>query len=124
MSNTPIEATETSGRQRLDGSSDFSNESGFWELRLYVAGQTKRSIAAIANLRQICDEHLCGRYRIDVIDLIVSPQLAKGDKIVAIPTLVRTLPAPIRQIIGDLSNTDRVLVGLDITAMKRMPKDQ
>lgn len=88
-------------------------ESG-WELRLYVAGQTQKSLAAIANLHKICDEHLKGRYRIDVIDLIKQPQLAAGDQILAVPTLVRNLPPPLRRIIGDLSNTERVLVGLDI----------
>ena len=83
-------------------------------LRLYVAGQTPRSIAALANLERICEEHLQGRYAIEVIDLLVSPQLAKGDQIVAVPTLVRTLPEPIRHIIGDLSNEEKVLVGLDV----------
>jgi circadian clock protein KaiB len=85
-----------------------------WELRLYVAGQTPRSIAAFANLKRICEEHLNGRYSIEVIDLIENPQLARGDQILAIPTLVRKLPEPVRKIIGDLSNTERVLVGLDI----------
>ena len=86
----------------------------FWELRLYVAGQTTKSIAAFANLKKICDEHLKGRYRIEVIDLLQNPALAKGDQILAIPTLVRKLPEPVRKIIGDLSNTERVLVGLDL----------
>ncbi len=85
-----------------------------WELRLYVAGQTTKSVAAFANLKKICEEHLCGKYRIEVIDLLKNPQLAKGDQILAIPTLVRKLPVPVRKIIGDLSNTVRVLVGLDI----------
>ena len=83
-------------------------------LRLYVAGQTPRSITAFANLRRICEEHLAGRYQIEVIDLIQNPQLARGDQILAVPTLVRRLPEPVRKIIGDLSNHDRVLVGLDI----------
>jgi circadian clock protein KaiB len=83
-------------------------------LRLYIAGQTLRSTAAFANLKRICEEHLAGRYQIEVIDLIQSPQLAQGDQILAVPTLVRRLPEPIRKIIGDLSNTERVLVGLDI----------
>jgi circadian clock protein KaiB len=83
-------------------------------LRLYIAGQTPRSTAAFANLKRICEAHLAGRYRIEVIDLIQSPQLAQGDQILAVPTLVRRLPEPIRKIIGDLSNTERVLVGLDI----------
>jgi len=85
-----------------------------YELRLYVAGQTPRSLQAFANLTKICEEFLTGRYRIEIIDLMEKPQLAKGDQILAIPTLVRTLPEPIRKIIGDLSNTERVLVGLDI----------
>jgi circadian clock protein KaiB len=89
-----------------------------WELRLYVAGQTARSLAAFANLKKICEEHLAGKYRIEVIDLLVSPQLAAGDQIVAIPTLVRTLPEPLRKIIGDLSDTERVLVGLQLRPRK------
>ena len=85
-----------------------------WELRLYVAGQTTKSLAAFANLKAICEEHLAGKYRIEVIDLMENPQLARGDQILAIPTLVRSLPEPMRRIIGDLSNTERVLVGLDL----------
>ena len=85
-----------------------------WELRLYVAGQTTKSLAAFANLKAICEQHLAGKYRIEVIDLMENPQLARGDQILAIPTLVRSLPAPMRKIIGDLSNTQRVLVGLDL----------
>jgi circadian clock protein KaiB len=85
-----------------------------WMLRLYVAGQTVKSIIARANLYKICEEYLPDRYHIDVIDLLESPQLAKGDQIFAIPTLVRNLPTPIKKIIGDLSNTERVLIGLDI----------
>jgi circadian clock protein KaiB len=86
----------------------------FFELRLYVAGQTPRSIDAFANLKKICEENLKGKYNIEVIDLLKNPQLARGDQILAIPTLVRKLPQPIKKIIGDLSNTERVLVGLDI----------
>ena len=86
----------------------------FWELRLYVAGTTPKSLAAFANLKRICEEHLAGRYTIEVIDLCKQPTLARGHQILAIPTLVRKLPEPIRKIIGDLSNTERVLVGLDI----------
>lgn len=85
-----------------------------WELRLYVAGQTAKSLQAFSNLKRICEEHLAGEYRIEVIDLLKNPQLAKGDQILAIPTLVRKLPEPVRKIIGDLSNTERVLVGLDL----------
>ncbi|MGI4884638.1 MAG: circadian clock KaiB family protein [Janthinobacterium lividum] len=85
-----------------------------WELRLYVAGQTAKSVAALANLRRYCEEHLEGMYTLEVIDLLQHPQLAEGDQILAIPTLVRKVPAPLRRIIGDLSNEERVLVGLDI----------
>lgn len=85
-----------------------------WTLRLYVAGQTPKSRTAFANLKKICEEHLAGQYTIEVIDLIENPKLARGDQIFAVPTLVRRLPPPIKKIIGDLSNTERVLVGLDI----------
>ena len=85
-----------------------------WHLRLYVAGQTTKSLRALANLQQLCENHLAGKYHIEVIDLLQQPMLAKGDQILAIPTLVRRLPTPVRKIIGDLSNTDRVLVGLDL----------
>jgi circadian clock protein KaiB len=85
-----------------------------WNLRLYVAGQTPRSLTAFKNLKDLCEEYLQGKYQIEVIDLMVNPTLARGDQILAIPTLVRKLPEPIRKIIGDLSNTERVLVGLDI----------
>ena len=85
-----------------------------WRLRLYVAGNTPNSIAAFANLKEICEKHLGGRYQIEVVDLLENPTLAKGDQIVAIPTLVRKLPYPVKKIIGDLSNRERVLVGLDL----------
>jgi circadian clock protein KaiB len=91
-----------------------SDDPGLWELRLYVAGQTPRSIAAFGNLKRICEEHLHGRYHIEVINLIENPKLARDDQIVAIPTLVRKLPDPIRKIIGDLSDTERTLVGLQL----------
>jgi circadian clock protein KaiB len=87
---------------------------GFFDLRLYVAGQTARSLTALSNLRAICEEHLEGRYRIEVIDLLENPQLARGDQILALPTLVRKLPEPIRKLVGDLSDTERALVGLDL----------
>ncbi|MES1182612.1 MAG: circadian clock KaiB family protein [Myxococcales bacterium] len=87
-----------------------------WELRLYVAGQTPRCVEAFSHLRRICDEHLEGRYSIEVIDLLKNPTLAAGDQIIAIPTLVRKLPRPMKKIIGDLSNTERVLVGLNLKA--------
>jgi circadian clock protein KaiB len=89
-----------------------------WVLRLYVAGQTPRSLTAFANLKRICEERLQGRYTIEVIDLSERPQLAREDQILAVPTLVRRLPVPIRHIIGDLSNTERVLVGLDLIPRK------
>ena len=87
---------------------------GSYRLRLYVAGQTTKSLVAMANLKRVCEEHLAGRYEIEVIDLLKNPSLAAGDQILAIPTLVRRLPAPLKRIIGDLSNTEKVLVGLDI----------
>ncbi len=86
------------------------------ELRLYIAGQTRKSVAALANLRRLCDEHLSGEYRIEIIDLMENPEQAQRDQILAIPTLVRRLPPPLKRIIGDLSNSERVLVGLDVRA--------
>jgi circadian clock protein KaiB len=85
-----------------------------WYLRLYVAGETPRAAKALANLKRICEEHLAGRYQIEVVDLLKNPRLAAGDQILAVPTLVRRLPAPLKKIIGDLSNEERVLVGLDL----------
>jgi len=85
-----------------------------WNLRLYVAGKTPKSLTAFANLKKICEEHLAGQYTIEIVDLLENPQLAHGDQILAIPTLVRKLPTPIKKIIGDLSNTERTLVGLDL----------
>ncbi|MEJ2649759.1 MAG: circadian clock KaiB family protein [Sedimentisphaerales bacterium] len=90
------------------------SETEIWELRLYVAGQTAKAVTAFANLKRICEEHLAGKYSIEIIDLLKKPQLARGDQILAVPTLVRKLPEPVRKIIGDLSNTERVLVGLDL----------
>jgi circadian clock protein KaiB len=89
-------------------------ENSRWQLRLYVAGQTPKSIVAFTNLKKLCETHLAGRYEIEVIDLLKNPKLAAGDQILAIPTLVRKLPTPVRKIIGDLSNEHRVLVGLDV----------
>ncbi len=89
-----------------------------WELRLYVAGVTPKSVEAFANLKKICEEHLAGKYHIEVIDLLENPRLARGDQILAIPTLVRQLPPPIKKIIGDLSDTERVLVGLNLKQLK------
>ena len=111
MKTTPSKKLrKASGRlnQSVDG------DSARWNLRLYVAGQTPRSLTAFKNLKDICEEYLKGQYHIEVIDLMENPTLARGDQILAIPTLVRKLPQPIRKIIGDLSNTERVLVGLDI----------
>ena len=96
-----------------------ADEAEIWNLRLYVAGQTPRSLAAIGNLRRICQEHLAGRCSVEVIDLIEHPQLAAGDQILAVPTLVRRLPPPLKRIIGDLSSTERVLVGLDLRPAPR-----
>jgi circadian clock protein KaiB len=85
-----------------------------WKLRLYVAGQTPKSLAAFANLKRICEEHLAGRYQIEVVDLLKQPELAQMDQIIALPTLVRRLPQPIKRIVGDLSNSERVVVGMNL----------
>ena len=92
----------------------------YYELRLYVAGKTTKSVAALRNLRQYCEEHLKGQYSLEVIDLLENPQLAEGDQILAIPTLVKKVPEPVRKIIGDLSNEEKVLVGLDIRPRQRL----
>jgi len=105
-------ATETKRLKKNRGESKEEIES--WELRLYVAGQTPKSMEAFSNLKKLCEERLQGQYRIEVIDLLENPALAKGDQIFAIPTLVRRLPVPIKKIIGDLSNKERVLVGLNL----------
>ena|SRR5215475_4537049 len=105
-----IEQTETLARRNAC----VPSQNKQWQLHLYVAGQTPRCLAAFANLKKLCEEHMNGDYYIEIIDLIQQPQLAKGDQILAIPTLVRKLPEPVRKIIGDLSNTERVLVGLDL----------
>jgi circadian clock protein KaiB len=89
-----------------------------WNMRLYVAGQSSKCIAAVKNLNRFCEEHLAGRYRIEVVDLLENPRLARDHQIVAIPTLVRKLPEPLRRIVGDLSNTERMLVGLDLEAVE------
>ncbi len=98
---------------------DIDNAGTEYNLRLYVAGQTPKSLAAIANLKRICEEHLAGRYKIEVIDLVETPQLAAGDQIVAIPTLVRRLPPPLKRMIGDLSNSEKVIVGLDLKPIRK-----
>jgi len=97
-----------------NGSDGSKRDGDVWQLRLYVAGQTTKSMTAFANLKRICEQYRPGKYKIEVVDLLKDPALARGDQILAIPTLVRKLPEPIRKIIGDLSNTERVLVGLDI----------
>ncbi len=104
------------GRKQRPGTEykDETPDEEVWNLRLYVAGQTAKSIKAFANLKKICEEHLAGKYTIEVIDLSANPRLAKGDQILALPTLVRRLPPPLRKIIGDLSDSERVLVGLDL----------
>ena len=109
---TPAKRRRASNNGRVTETD--SNDSARWNLRLYVAGQTPRSLSAFKNLKEICEEYLKGKYHIEVVDLMENPTLARGDQILAVPTLVRKLPQPIRKIIGDLSNTERVLVGLDI----------
>ncbi len=111
MSATP---TRKKSSPRTAGSRRRASKPEVYKLRLYVAGQTPRWVTAFANLKKICEEYLAGQYQIEVIDLLENPQLAQGDQILAIPTLVRKLPEPVRKIIGDLSNTERVLVGLDL----------
>lgn len=97
-----------------------SSAKDIWDLRLYIAGQSPKSVAAFANLKKLCEQHLQGRYRIEIIDLLAHPQLAAGDQIVAIPTLVRKLPEPLRKIVGDLSNTERTLVGLQLRPANKL----
>ena len=104
----------SSGKKSISKKVTLDVRPAKWRLRLYVAGNTANSIAAFANLKEICEVHLGGRYQIEVVDLLENPTLAKGDQIVAIPTLVRRLPHPVKKIIGDLSNRERVLVGLDL----------
>jgi len=104
-----------SGAPQAGNANDAHGDSEItYDLRLYIAGETPRSKAALSNLRRICEEHLAGRYRIEIIDLMKAPQLARDHQILAVPTLVRKLPEPLRRIVGDLSNTERALVGLDI----------
>ena len=110
-----------SSGKRTGTSKSAGSEAGeeIWELRLYVAGRTARASTALANLKKICEEHLSGRYRLEIVDLLQNPTLARGDQILAVPTLVRRLPPPMKKIIGDLSNTERVLVGLNLRPFKR-----
>jgi circadian clock protein KaiB len=100
--------------KNLDSKKTNTKARTSYKLRLYVAGQTPNAVSALENLKKICEEHLKGRYTIEVVDLLLTPQLAAGDQILAVPTLVRKLPEPVKKIIGDLSNTERVLVGLDL----------
>jgi len=102
-------AVKNAGRAEMD----------VWELRLYIAGETGKSAAAIANLQRLCEEHLAGRYKVEVVDLLKNPQLARGDQIIAVPTLVRKLPDPVRKIVGDLSNEEKALVGLQLRPASR-----
>jgi circadian clock protein KaiB len=96
-----------------------SSDIDFWNLRLYVAGQSAKCVAAVRNLNKFCEEHLAGRYRIEIIDLLENPRLARDDQILAIPTLVRKLPEPLRKVVGDLSNAERMLVGFDLRPAPR-----
>jgi circadian clock protein KaiB len=110
----PGKSKTNAGKKRASAAAGDRAAPAKWRLRLYVAGNTPNSIAAFANLKAICEKHLGGRYQLEVVDLLENPMLAKGDQIVAIPTLVRRLPHPVKKIIGDLSNRERVLVGLDL----------
>jgi circadian clock protein KaiB len=106
-------------RKRPNGHAPKEEAPEQWELRLYVAGQSPKSVAAFTNLKRLCEEHVPGRYHIEVIDLTLTPKLARDDQIIAIPTMVRKFPEPIRKIIGDLSDTERTLVGLNLKAASR-----
>jgi circadian clock protein KaiB len=110
----PVKRATTKASRKTGAPNGKKTAQPHWDLRLYVAGQTPRSLQALNNLKRICEEHLGGNYRVKIIDLLKKPQLAAGDQILAIPTLVRAIPKPARKIIGDLSNTERVLVGLDV----------
>lgn len=107
-------SSKTKTQKSPDAAAEDNGQAGRVELRLYIAGQTPRSVAALKNLRKICDEYMPEKYELKVIDLLKEPQLARGDQIVAVPTVVKNLPVPIRKLIGDLSSTERVLVGLDL----------
>lgn len=111
-----MEKTKKNTRVFQEPETEASGE--IWKLRLYVAGQTPNSLTAFENLKKICEQHLEGKYQIEVIDLFLNPQLAKGDQIIAVPTLIRHLPTPVKKIIGNLSNTEKVLIGLDLRKVK------
>ena len=115
---THVSASRAGGRAAKPSPAAQDKPVAEWQLRLYVAGQTAKSAAAFDNLKRVCETHLAGRYSIEVIDLLVNPRLAAGDQILAVPTLVRKFPEPIRKIIGDLSNEERVLVGLDVQPLR------
>ena len=114
---TPAGRSSSQDRPARKKTSGASDE--VWELRLYIAGHTERTATALENLKKICEEHLADRYRLEIVDLMQNPTLARGDQILAVPTLVRRLPPPMKKIIGDLSNTERVLVGLNLRPLKR-----
>lgn len=116
----PKKTAKTSRKPATSKKATGANDPDRWNLRLYVAGQTPRSVTAFANLKRLCEERLAGRYNIEVIDLVKHPHLAQGDQIVAIPTLVRKLPEPIKRVVGDLSNTERVVVGMEIQEISRL----
>jgi circadian clock protein KaiB len=114
--------TKPANGRSMAGGARIGPDDGIVQLRLYVAGQTPKSLAALSNLKQICSNHLNGRFEVEVIDLLKAPNLAQGDQILAIPTLVRRLPPPLRKIIGDLSDTERVVVGLDLRSVGSEPR--
>lgn len=113
-----VKANKTPAKSPKPFSKSGKTKEGKWQLRLYIAGNTPKSVAALNNLKKYCEHHLCDQYEIEVIDLLIHPQLAAGDQILAIPTLVRKVPVPVRKIIGDLSNEEKVLVGLDLRPIK------
>ena len=117
MAKKPARLKSTGTRSRASAKAPAKKSvENSWNMRLYVAGQTPKSLAAFSNLKQLCDQYLTGRYQIEVVDLLKQPQLAQNDQIVALPTLVRKLPEPIKRVIGDLSNLERVMIGLDLQA--------
>src|SRR5580700_11673723 len=117
-----MKATAPKQKRNEAGQPDAPRPEAEWKLRLYVAGQTPKSLTAFANLRPICEEHLAGCYQIEVIDLMKHPELAQTDQIIAIPTLVRKLPAPIKRIVGDLSNSERVVLGMNLEKLSGPPR--
>jgi circadian clock protein KaiB len=117
-SSTDMKTSSTKKKRSAKKRPAKTGNGDFFRLRLYIAGQTPNSVAAITNLKKICEDKLQGKYRIEVVDLLVKPQLAKGDQIIAIPTLVRKLPPPVKKIIGNLSKTESVIVGLDLQPVR------